>query len=126
VEQIALCPAHMIPGMEPSSDKIFQVTKLMWQLLRLSADKTKNIQFAWICIFLIIVHRWRQDEKSLYNSAMLDQIIFISSFNYRPRQYLPTGHDHILSWVSLFSIHKQNSSSWYNTKSKGQDNLGVQ
>jgi catalase len=29
VEQIALCPAHMIPGIEPSLGKILQVTKLM-------------------------------------------------------------------------------------------------
>jgi hypothetical protein len=28
VEQIALSPAHMIPGIEPSPDKILQVTKL--------------------------------------------------------------------------------------------------
>jgi catalase len=30
VEQIAFCPSHMIPGIEPSPDKILQVTKLMW------------------------------------------------------------------------------------------------
>jgi catalase len=29
VEQIAFCPSHMIPGIEPSPDKILQVTKLM-------------------------------------------------------------------------------------------------
>jgi catalase len=29
VEQIALCPAHMIPGIESSPDKLLQVTKLM-------------------------------------------------------------------------------------------------
>ena len=29
VEQIAFCPCHMIPGIEPSPDKVLQVTKLM-------------------------------------------------------------------------------------------------
>jgi len=29
VEQIAFCPANMIPGIEPSPDKILQVRKLM-------------------------------------------------------------------------------------------------
>jgi len=29
VEQIALSPANMIPGIEPSPDKVLQVTKLM-------------------------------------------------------------------------------------------------
>jgi len=29
VEQIAFCPSHMIPGIEPSPDKVLQVTKLM-------------------------------------------------------------------------------------------------
>jgi hypothetical protein len=38
VEQIAFCSSHMIPGIEPSPDKILQVTKLMWQFPCLSAD----------------------------------------------------------------------------------------
>jgi catalase len=29
VEQMALCPGHLIPGIEPSPDKMLQVTKLM-------------------------------------------------------------------------------------------------
>jgi catalase len=29
VEQMALCPAHMIPGIEPSPDVVLQVIKLM-------------------------------------------------------------------------------------------------
>ena len=29
VEQMALSPANMIPGIEPSPDKVLQVTKLM-------------------------------------------------------------------------------------------------
>ena len=46
MEQIALSPANMIPGIEPSPDKVLQVTKLMWQLPCLSADMLENIQFA--------------------------------------------------------------------------------
>jgi catalase len=29
VEQIAFCASHMIPGIEPSPDKVLQVTKIM-------------------------------------------------------------------------------------------------
>jgi catalase len=29
VEQMALSPSHMIPGIEPSPDKVLQVTKIM-------------------------------------------------------------------------------------------------
>jgi catalase len=50
VEQIAFCPSHMIPGIEPSPDKMLQVTKIMWQLQCLSADMLENIQFALVCI----------------------------------------------------------------------------
>jgi hypothetical protein len=55
VEQIALCPANMIPGIEPSPDKVLQVIKLMCQFPCLSADMLENIQFARVCTFLIIV-----------------------------------------------------------------------
>jgi 20S proteasome subunit beta 7 len=106
VEQIALCPALMIPGIEPSPDKILQVTKLMWQLPCLSADMLENIQFARICNFcnssqVVTV------QKGLSNFVMLRYPFFIRSFKYRTRQYLPTGHDHFLSLFILFSIHKQ-------------------
>jgi hypothetical protein len=51
VEQMALCPAHMIPGIEPSPDKILQVTKLMRKLPCLPGDTQENIQFVLICNF---------------------------------------------------------------------------
>jgi catalase len=46
VEQIAFSPAHMIPGIEPSPDKVLQVMKLVCQLLCLSVDMPEDIQFS--------------------------------------------------------------------------------
>ena len=43
----------------------------------------------------------------LFNSVMLRYHFFIISLKYRPRQYLPTGHDHFLSWRIIFSIYNR-------------------
>ena len=49
VEQMALSPAHMIPGIEPSPDKMLQVIKLTCQLLCFSTDGPETLRLKCSC-----------------------------------------------------------------------------
>jgi hypothetical protein len=57
VEQMTLSPTHMIVGVEPSPDDIFQIIILLWQLLCFSTDTAEVSQFKWNCAWLKTIHK---------------------------------------------------------------------